>query len=222
MGVFLGWGSWPTFGTKCNNTFGLWCFICWSLPSSLVTLTEITVINYTGRAHRDERKFHPISTVWLFSTYVWRVIVHLCMNVRVLLCEYLQRLKEVSSKPCSASSALICRRTCLWRAGLGLCFCWTYSPERAEEGRKGQSFTLVHLFLCSVKSLLCYLKGLFWVIATLSLKTCFPWGAATHETKTKKANSDKKKTKGLVGLSVMNAVWFHCSKAHISSNTVWL
>lgn len=65
--------------------------------------------------------------------------VLVCVSVHsqwVLACEHLQRLRKASSKPCTASLALICRCTCLWRADHGLCFCWIYSPETAEEDNR--------------------------------------------------------------------------------------
>ncbi len=120
-------------------------------------------------------------------------------GVCALPCEYLQHLKEASSKPCSVSSALICRRTCLWRAGLGLCFCWIYSPERAEEGKtEEEKDKAPHLYIFYFMLRAFFLCAIFWVITTLNSKTGFPCGAANEQhtrNKTKKANSDKK-TKG--------------------------
>lgn len=76
---------------------------------------------------------------------------------------YLLSLKEASSEPYTVSLALICRCTCLWRAGLGLCSCWTCSPERAEQGKEKASACLfIFYFLWRALHASC---RIFWVIS---------------------------------------------------------
>lgn len=77
--------------------------------------------------------------------------------------EYLLSLKEASSEPYTVSLALICRCTCLWWAGLGLCSCWTCSPERAEQGKEKASACLfIFYFLWRALHASC---RIFWVIS---------------------------------------------------------
>lgn len=121
----------------------------------------------------------------LKSLKIKHVILRVKDHVFVFVCEralklspppheYLQRLKEAASEPCTASLALICRRTCLWRGGRGRCFYWIYSPERAENHTDRKK----RVHICST--------FFFWVITTLNSNTCFPCGAANesqHKTK---------------------------------------
>lgn len=90
-------------------------------------------------------------------------VCELAFRVYVLPREYLLSLKEASSEPYTVSSALICRCTCLWWAGLGLCSCWTCSPERAEQGKEKASACLfIFYFLWRALHASC---RIFWVIS---------------------------------------------------------
>lgn len=134
--------------------------------------------------HSDEGKHPPDSSS---ARLTLCELVCPCVSACPLSCEYLRRLKEASSKPgSSVSSALICRRTCLWRAGLGLCFCWTYSPESSRGGEGGEKEKkkdkASHLYIFFAP-----LRVPFFVIFRVitSLNSDFPWGAAAHTNKNK-------------------------------------
>lgn len=90
-------------------------------------------------------------------------VCELAFRVYALPHEYLLSLKEASSEPYTVSLALICRCTCLWWAGLGLCSCWTCSPERAEQGKEKASACLfIFYFLWRALHASC---RIFWVIS---------------------------------------------------------
>lgn len=134
-------------------------------------------------------------------------------------CIYSLHPREASSKPWTASLAPTCRRTCLWWAEIGRCFCWIYSPERAQEGReqdKALNKALCRLSFCGFLRLV----GSFG-FSQFSIQThC---GAASkqsqNQTKPGWTEGSDIKTEALMGFSLLEVISLHGS---MSSNMLRL
>lgn len=99
----------------------------------------------------------------------------------MLLCDYSQRPEAASSEPCTVSWAPVCRRTCQWRGGRGLCFCWICSPERQETGAEGDHKTLC---VCVCVLFISFLRALFGCWSEDLGYRCSPRGAAAWKRET--------------------------------------